>query len=373
MNILLLSLTPQDPAQDHFWRNRQTLFALSSLDHTVDWIAPPLPPQFTLPPRVILHPLPRIFNFPLGINLFATTFAAQNPPKLIHAIDAAFPLISIPNIPLLTSSTVRPRRPCIPLLADLSTALPLRLNTADAIVTHSPHLLQRLRNRPSLAARTALLTPFPFAETSPLPTAVQRVRVNHLGDQDGLLFACAASPTPQTTLSILLKTLPEFSTGSAPSRLPAPFKFLLLTQNQHELTATRRLLKKHPCADSVTVLSPLLPDETQTLLAACDLLLAPSPDDPTSPGPPPRLTDFAFSGTPILATDIEPHCHELPPDCATFFPPNPRALLESLQRLLSNYDTALQRATRATEHLSLHHAPSLRAEELRLAYAYAQR
>ncbi len=344
MNVLLLSLTPQDPTRDHFWRNRQTLAGLAVLGHNVDWIAPSLPLHFPLPAGVTHHPLPRAFRTPFGIGLFAAAHLSRREPDLIHAVDAAFPCFpfSFQHIPLL---------------ADVSTLLPARLDKADAIITHSSRLLQRLRDRPSLA-RTALLTPLPFADAVPLPTATQHARVNHLGDQPGILLAApAAAP------ALLLDALPDFDT------LPSPWRLLLFTQTKKEHAATRNLLKKNPHAASIKLLPPLSPDEAQPLFAACDLLLLP---DPEPADPVPFLLDFAFSGTPILATDTAAHRHPLPPNGVTFFAPTSRALVTALKRLLAHYDTALQRAARAADHLALHHTPAHRADELRLACAYAQ-
>lgn len=348
--VLFLTLTPPDAGSRAFYRDHQTVAAITRLGYQVDWITP-APRGFAtpLPPGVLLHPMARHLPWRVPLTCAVESYFARRLPCIIHAVDHAVPMLPTGGIPLVVQLSQPPIR---------------RALRADAILAHTPELLDFTKKRIRTArARTALLTPLPAAESPLTPVEIQAVRRQYLRGQKDVLLAYAGPCHDNLGFALLLDALPKLR-----ERLPGTFRLLLIPTAPGELRPLRNLVKRHAFRDHILLPATADADAVQAILAASDVLLAPCVALDEYPS---YLVDYAFSGTPVLATQTPANQRFLPPDGAVFADPTPSAFAHGLVRLLAHYDTALGHASRLTEHLSLHFSPGNRATEIRLAYDFA--
>lgn len=336
MKPRVLFLSPQPFFQ---WRGspirvNYNLQALSDLGYAVDLLTLPFGEDREIP-GVTIHrvsPLPGVRDLPIGPSLakllfdFKLFLAARKLMRtrtyqVIHGVeDAGFFGIFLArkqHAAKIYEKHSDPQSYRKGFIRNLIMSLYARVEAftirrADAVIATGQGLAESVC---ALCPATPChhICDIPSSRVDAGPEAVARLRGTLRQSDSDVLATYVGSFAVYQGIDLLFDAIPQ-AVRAAPD-----LRVLIIGGSEAEISARKSALADKGCADSVTFLGKIPPDELPAVLAASDILLSPRISGHNTPL---KLLDYFKAGGAILATDVEANRLILDETTAVFAPPD---------------------------------------------------
>lgn len=347
MKPRILFLSPQPFFQ---WRGspirvNYNLEALSELGYEVDFLTFPFGDDREIP-GVTIHraaPLPGVSDLPIGPSLpkllfdVKLYFAARRLMKtrqyaLVHGVEDAgffgYFLARNQNARLIYEKHSDPRSYRKGFVRNLIMAVYSRVEAftirrANAVIATGAGLAQSVQ---ALCPNTPChhICDIPSSHKEADPQTVQALRASLRKHPDEILATYVGSFAVYQGIDLLFDAIPEAVRASPDLRV------IIIGGSESEIEARKSALTEKGCADAVSFLGKISPDELPAYLAASDILLSPRISGHNTPL---KLLDYFKAGGAILATDVEANRLILDNNTAAFAPADPAAFAAALAAL----------------------------------------
>jgi glycosyltransferase involved in cell wall biosynthesis len=347
MKPRVLFLSPQPFFQ---WRGspirvQYNLQALSDLGYDVDLLTLPFGEDRDIP-NVTLHrvgPLPGVKDLPIGPSLakllfdFKLVLAArkrmrENTYAVIHGVEDAgffgFFLARRQKARLIYEKHSDPQSYRKGFIRNLIMSLYARVEAftirrADAVIATGQGLAESVK---SLCPDTPChhICDIPSSRLEANPDAVAQLRGTLCQSEAEVLATYVGSFAVYQGIDLLFDAIPE-AVRAAPD-----LRVIIIGGSASEIASRKSSLAEKGCANAVTFLGKISPDELPAYLAASDILLSPRISGHNTPL---KLLDYFKAGGAILATDVEANRLILDENTAAFARPEPSAFANALAAL----------------------------------------